>query len=162
MVDPVGPPAHTSATAAELQRQLDSILDEAQRLRGDVHGAEVARKRANQINLAVLAVLAGFVAMLLAVVVQGNKTAHQTADTQKAIEDCTTPGGRCYEDGRRRTAQAIDDIVKVSIYMAECARLYPGESGPEYDKKLESCVFGRLDRDATPQPSTAPSPSRPG
>ncbi len=153
-----------SPAEAELRRQLDSILDEAQRLRGDVHTAELARKRATKINIVVLAVLAGFVAMLLAIGYQNNQLANQASQTNKAIEDCSTPGGKCYEEGRKRTAQAIDDIVKVSIYMAECARLYPGESGPEYDRKLEQCVYGRLDRDATPQPSTSatPSPSRAG
>lgn len=146
---------------AELRRQLDSILDEAKRLRGDVHSAEVARKRANLINMVVLAVLAGFVALLLAVAVQGNTTAKQAkeaagqaAQANRQVADCTTPGGQCYEEGRRRSAAAIADILKVSIYMAECARLFPGEAGPEYDRKLEKCVYDRLG--ATPTPSVAP------
>ena len=144
------------ATEAELRRHLDSILDEAQRLRSDVHGAEVARKRANLINSVVLIVLAGFVAMLFAVVVQANRTAAQAAQTNRQVADCTTAGGTCYEEGRRRTSQAISDILKVSIYMAECARLYPGEAGPEYDRKLEACVYERLERDRQPQPSASP------
>ncbi len=147
------------AGEAELRRQLDSILDEAQRLRGDVHSAELARKRATKINLVVLVVLAGFVAMLLAIGYQNNQLAHNTSKTNEAIEDCSTPGGACYEDGRQRTAKAIDDIVKVSIYMAECARLYPGESGSEYDRKLEACVFARL---ATDSPSVRPTPTPSG
>lgn len=29
-----------------------------------------------------------------------------------AIRDCTTPGGKCYQDGEKRTAAAVGQIVK--------------------------------------------------
>ncbi len=155
---PPMPPAE-----AELRRQLDSILDEAQRLRGDVHTAELARKRATKINIVVLAVLAGFVGMLLAIGYQNNQLATQTSKTNAAIEDCSTPGGKCYEEGQARTAAAVAALTKISIYVSQCGRLYPGESGPEYDAKIERCVAERLaaaQAGAVPQPS--PSSSRPG
>ncbi len=146
------------AAEAELRRQLDSILDEAQRLRGDVHSAELARKRATKINIVVLAVLAGFVGMLLAIGYQNNQLAQQTTQTNKAIEDCSTPGGTCYEEGQKRTAAAVAALTKISIYVSQCGRLYPGESGPEYDAKIERCVAARLAAaQAVPQPSQSTS-----
>jgi hypothetical protein len=78
------------------------------------------------------------------------------------MADCTTPGGKCYEDGRSRTGNAISDILKVNLYMAECARLKPGESGPGFDAFLERCVGDKLASshasDATPTPAPVPTP----
>lgn len=146
MTDPThhGKPA-ASDVVAPLQQSLADLIRESQALRVDVHTAEAARKRANHINLGVLGLLILFVALLVGIGWQGNVT-------NQRIADCTTAGGDCYEEGRKRTAAAIGDIIKVSIYMAECARLYPGEAGPEYDRKLEACVYGRL-----AQPTAAPS-----
>lgn len=151
-----GPVPSMPPAEAELRRQLDSILDEAQRLRGDVHGAEVARKRATKINMVVLAVLAGFVAMLLAIAYQNNQVINQVQSTNNTLADCTTPGHACYEEGQKRTAAAVSALTKISIYVSQCGRLYPGESGPEFDAKIEKCVAERLAK-VQPQPSAATS-----
>lgn len=152
------PASHAQAHVEALRTSLSELVYESQALRGDVHTAEAARRRANQINLGVLGLLALFVAMLMVVTWQNNRLAQQVNETNSRMSDCTTPGGKCYEDGRTRTSKAITDILRVNVYMAECSRLYPGESGPEFDKELEACIYARLGvADQQPQPTPAPS-----
>ncbi len=156
----------TSDAVQTLRGSLSSLIAESQALRADIHGAEEARRRATQINLALLALLILFVGLLVAIGWQGNEAIDQARETNAAIADCTTPGGKCYEDNGKRAAEFTQDILLVSIYMAQCARLYPGEVGPEYDRKLQACVYERLQQngDVPPQgsppvPSPRPSPS---
>jgi hypothetical protein len=138
------PAAPVPPSVAALRQSLADLIDESQALRTDVHAAEKARKRTGQISLAVLGLLVIFVGLMMAVTWQTNQVAHQVNQTNRRMADCTTPGGACYEEGRKRTGQAISDIIRAEVYMAECARLYPGDSGPAFDRKLEACVSGRL------------------
>lgn len=150
--------------AAALAPALAALVSEAAALRGDLHAAETARRRASRINLTVLGLLAAFVLLLLGAGWQTYRLTHELSKTQKQIADCSTAGGVCYEDTRARTSSAIQDIIRAEIFMAECARLYPGEVGPTYDRKLEACVAGRLAgpeiRPKAPvQPAPSPTPS---
>jgi len=165
--DPVpGGQPETVSPAVALRSSLSALIEESKALRTDVHGAEAARKRANVINLGVLLLLASFVGLLLLLNWQNNQLAHQVNQTNKQIADCTTAGGKCYQQGSQRTGTAIGDIIRAELYMAECSRMYPGEAGPGYDRKLEACVYGRLlaaskardQASATPTPSPVPSP----
>lgn len=158
-------------TAEELRTSLAALVAESQALRADVHAAEVARRRATQINLLFLGLLFLFVALLAGVGWQGAQVIKQVEETNQIMADCTTPGGRCYTENQVRTGRAIADIVRVSVYMSQCSRLYPDEAGPEYDRKLEECVLERLRTDTgfapVPgvRPSTPPPPdpsARPG
>lgn len=148
---------------AALSGSMRDLLEQADALRTDVHTAERARRRQNTISTAILAVLAGFVAIALVLAWQGNRTIAQTRETNERIVDCTSPGGQCYQDGSQRTGAAVTAIVWASIYMAECARQRPGDAGPEFDKFLEQCVEGKLSAltPATP-PASSPSPSPSG
>lgn len=164
-IDPLGRASKITADAPSdpphvtaLRDSLTALISESQALRTDVRSAEMARRRASQINLGLLATLGIFVALLIAVTWQNNRLAVQVAETNRRMADCTAAGGKCYEEGRKRTSNAIQDILKVNIYMAECARLYPGESGPEFDKKLEACIYTRLSK-ATKERQAAPAPS---
>lgn len=156
---PISGAAPTGSTPAEaLRASLESLITESQALRSDVHGAEVARKRANQINLGVLALLALFVALLVAIGWQNNQVINQVRQTNDQMADCTTPGRPCYEQGRARTDGAVSAVVRISIFVSQCGRLWPGESGPEYDSKLQACVMERLrqaQEQATPTPSAS-------
>jgi hypothetical protein len=159
---PSSHPGQPSA-AESLRESLASLIAESQALRSDVHGAELARKRANQINLGVLAVLALFVGLLVAIGWQNNQVIQRVDETNDRVASCTTPGGTCYEQGRARTSGAISAVVQISIFVSQCGRLYPGESGPAYDAKLQQCVMDRLAQaqaqptPALPAPSTSPS-----
>jgi hypothetical protein len=160
-IPPIRPATGPEPAAVEqLRASLASLIAESQALRSDVHGAEAARRRANQINLGVLALLAIFVALLVAIGWQNNQVVRQTQQTNNRMADCTTPGGVCYEQGQKRTAAAITALTKISIYVSQCSRLFPGESGPQYDAKIERCVADRLMRaQIEPQPSPQPSVS---
>jgi hypothetical protein len=149
-----------SPAVGELRNSLADLVREAQALRTDVHSAEEARRKATAVNLGLLALLVLFVGLLIAVTWQNNQLIEKVDSTNSIMADCTTPGGECYEQGQQRVAGAISDIVWASVYMAQCSRLYPGEVGPTYDRKLEACVTERLERAARQrQASPAPSPS---
>jgi hypothetical protein len=154
----IPPSGYTPTPAETLRTQLEALIAESQALRSDVHSAEVARKRANQINFGVLALLALFVALLVAIGWQNNQLITQVSATNRTMADCTTPGRDCYEQGRARTEGAVSAVVRISIFVSQCGRLWPGESGPEYDRKIEACVLDRLQKaQAGPAPSSSSS-----
>lgn len=149
--DPMVPPA-----VALLRQSLNALIEESQALRTDVKANERARRRENHINMALLGLLGVFIFMVLVVAAQNNTISRSTKDTNARMADCTTPGGKCYDEGSARTGKAIGDIIRAEVYMAECSRLYPGEAGPEFDDKLEQCVVNKL---AHPAPLPSPSPT---
>lgn len=42
--------------------------------------------------------------------------------TMDLVEDCTSPGGECYDRGARRTGEAVGTINQITIYAAACAK----------------------------------------
>jgi type VI protein secretion system component VasK len=138
-----------------LSASLQQVLDEARSLRTDVKAAERARRRESQINLVIIGVLAVFVLLVGVVTWQNNQVIRQTQQTNDTIADCTSPAGECYKSGQRRTAAVVEDLIRASTFVAQCARLRPGESGPEFDAFLEQCVAEKLGL----QPGPSPSPT---
>jgi hypothetical protein len=145
--------------ADHLGQSLADLVAESQALRVDVHSAEAARRRTGRINLGVLGLLVLFSAALLAVGWQNNRLSHQVAATNATLADCTLAGGKCYEQSKARTGDAIAAILHAEVAAVECARLWPGESGPELDRKLEACVAERLARYSGPTPAPQPTPA---
>lgn len=150
--EPIEPAAASGVHA--LSASLSELVAESQALRTDVRTAEATRRKENRINLVVIIMLTLFVVLVLVVAWQNNRIAAETRTTNDRIADCTTAGGRCYEDGKQRTGAAIGNIIQAEIALGECSRLYPGESGPAFDQKLKACVYSRI------QPSPTPSPTR--
>lgn len=161
--DPIGRPpgaGDVPPNVESLRRSLTDLVAESQALRVDVNSAETARRRANTINLTAVGLLLLFVVMISAVSWQNNQLAKQVNRTNDRMADCTTPGGTCYETSQRRVSGAIADIVRASVFMNQCARLWPNESGPDYDRKLEKCVNDRLAQAArNRQDNPSPRPS---
>lgn len=153
------PLAEVPPSVAMLRLSLTALIEESKALRTDVKANEAARKRENHINMALLGLLAVFIAMVFVVAWQNNNIAQDTRDTNARMADCTTPGGRCYSEGSKRTGDAIGNIIRAEVYMAECTRLLPGESGPEFDKKLEQCVVDKLAHPAALPPPSTPTPT---
>lgn len=143
-----------SVTAlTELLRAIHALTEG---LRADVAKAERARRRANSLNraLLVVAIIVGLSVGLIG---------WQTYRVNATIADCTTAGGRCYEESRSRTTGAVGSIAQISVFVSQCGRLWPGESGEEYDAKLATCVAERIKaaQDAAgARPAPAPSGSR--
>lgn len=140
-----GEPAPDAAQSVESVRQsLKELLDESERLRVDIKANEAQRRKENYVTMAVGTLMALFMLLILVVAFQNNQIAADAKATADRMADCTTAGGKCYEEGRTRTSGAIGDIIKASVYMAECSRLHPGEAGPAFDRSLEACVESRL------------------
>ena len=162
-------PAEAAAippSVAHLRQSLAELIAESQALRNDVHKAEAARKRVTTISLAVIAAMVVPLIILLVLVARTNSISQDTHATNELIADCINPTGKCAQEGSRRTGEAIGDIIRAEIYMAQCARMFPDVSGPAYDRRLEDCVYARLTEAArqraagnpTPQPTTTGSP----
>lgn len=154
-------PARDTPGVTALRADLGAVLAESQALRADVQTAEAARKRATQVNIAMLGLLALFTGLLVAIGWQGSQVIHRVDETNAHVASCTTPGGDCYEQGRKRGDEAISAVVRISIFVSQCGRLWPGESGPDYDRKLEQCVMERLQASIGGQ-TARPGPSAPG
>lgn len=67
--------------------------------------------------------------------------------TRAALLDCTTPGGQCYQEGQKRTAEAIRQLVEANeagevttreivILAADCA----DNPGVDTADEIEACV----------------------
>lgn len=72
---------------------------------------------------------------------KGNtKTITNSQETLDVVKDCTQPKGTCYQDGQKRTGQAVQDIseatTQASIYAAYCVHREPDASVA----KIEACV----------------------
>lgn len=154
---------HVETPAEELRRTLAAVVAEAAALRADVLAAKESqerearlRRRENRTTMVGIGVLSVFMLGVLGVAWQNNQIARDTRSTNAQIVSCTTPAGACFKDGQARTGQAVGDILKASIYMAECSRLRPGQSGPAFDTFLEQCVADKLVRVDNPQPSPTP------
>lgn len=60
------------------------------------------------------------------------------------IEDCTTPGRKCYEQSQKRTADVVTDLNRVAVFAAACADK-PGVQGED---EIYSCVIRLLAEEA--------------
>jgi hypothetical protein len=66
-----------------------------------------------------------------------------------AIRDCTTEGGRCFEENARRTAAVVGDIGKLDIYSEACAAATePDDPVVKRARLIEKCVRALLKADA--------------
>jgi hypothetical protein len=146
---------------------LAALLEESQQLRNDVTANELARRlaarasrRVTQVNTVIVGLLVIFVGLVATLAWQNNQLAREVKAGNERIADCTTVGGICYGQSAARTGSAVADVVRASVFVAECARLQPGISGPEFDAVLEKCVADKLAAArATPgviPPSTPP------
>lgn len=66
--------------------------------------------------------------------------AERNTDVLDTVRSCTTPGRECFEDSRRRTAQVVSDINRVSLLAAACADR-PRQQTVE---QIQSCVIAKL------------------
>lgn len=69
---------------------------------------------------------------------QNRQLTQQNARLLQRIEDCTTPGRKCYDDGQKRTAALLQRLIDAQIAVAVCSRAGTAEDG------MEACVTRRL------------------
>lgn len=60
------------------------------------------------------------------------------AITALKVKDCTSPSGKCYQDGGRRTGQAVGSINTVTQIAVICADQYDGRAA------IEACIHEQL------------------
>lgn len=58
-----------------------------------------------------------------------------------AVEDCTTPGGECYERQERQSARVVSGINLSTIFTATCSL-----DGVRGDEAMLRCVEARIQR----------------
>ena len=107
------------------------------RFHPDLEGIEPDAEQAKRIRRSVFATRLFQVAFVVFMLVYGSAlmwmlvihtqeqgaAAERAADikaTLKLIEDCTTPGGQCFETAQDRTAEAVRTINLVTIYSTGC------------------------------------------
>lgn len=139
------PSAALLTTVQELRRSIDAAALEAQGLRRDV---ELADKRRAKENTYVIAVGAALILPILLMLALGWQSVHTAKDARDAAErakatsdqiaSCTTPSGKCYQDGNKRTSGAVQNLVKAQMAIAECAKI------TATDAQLEACVARRM------------------
>lgn len=72
--------------------------------------------------------------------IEGTPLGKRLLDQAERIESCTTAGETCYEEQQRKTAGAISDINKITLYAAACA----DRSGQQTVEQIQGCVIAKL------------------
>lgn len=134
-------PHHVESLSTDLPR----LLDELEALRRDVERADTRRRKENSYIIAVAACLILPIILILAVAWQNlgiardaRASAAEARRTADRIEDCTTPTGKCYRDGSKRTGGAVANLARIQIVVASCQRLTITEPA------LTACIVSRL------------------
>lgn len=119
----------------------------------DLNGLEPDEDQARRITRSVFATrlfqvalvvaLVGYAAALMWMIVQMSQeqgaAAQRSTDireTARLIEDCTSPGGDCFEEAQLRTAEAVRTINLVTIYSTGCVEFQTLSTMDE----LKTCV----------------------
>lgn len=76
-------------------------------------------------------------------------TLNSAEETAKLVEDCTSPGGKCYERGQRSTSSAVGDIGRVTVLAAACSAELQGAdmTVPQRADRIQACIVKQLDGD---------------
>lgn len=146
---------------AAVESRLAALIRESQALRSDLKDSDAQRRKETLVSLGLGALAIIFIIIVLGVAIQNRTIANDakhSADNAQAtaalIKDCTTPSGRCYQDGSKRTGGAVGNIIKAQVIVAECSRDFPSNNA-----KFESCVATRL-KTAFPAATPTPAPPR--
>lgn len=129
--------------------------------------------------VAALVVLLGFQAWNVALIREtqvGNRTtlkqAQQAANAAKTtahrIEDCTTPGGDCFERAQRQTSGAVAGINTITVRTAACMTVilkqYPAGTTVNVDgvaEQIKQCIQSTTAAVKPQRVVPAPKPLRP-
>lgn len=82
---------------------------------------------------------------------EGTPTGKKLLASAETIEDCTTPGGKCYERGQRQTAQILSSAQRIILLSAACSvDLDPAQPVDRRVRDITDCVTKRLTAPAKP------------
>lgn len=161
MSDPRTTAGSAGPTAAEaaLKDLLGTFQAEAAATRTAIDVHEMNRRRQNRWALAIISVMAVILLMVLGILLQNRQKSDQSrqilrnnAVVSQQIADCTTAGGKCYEQGRKQSAAAIQQLIQSNVIVAACAR------STSTDAELNRCVEAKVAELLKPSPGVPAGP----
>lgn len=111
---------------------LTSLADELRHLRTDIRADSKQRRRESLLSIGLALVLVLLMVGMLFVGWQNHSIGDQ-------IADCTTAGGRCYEEGRRRSSEGVDRLIRSNIHLHRCLET----PGVDTDAEVIVCMERR-------------------
>ena len=168
MTEPTPGPKPSRTAASDL---VQPLTEHVRALTAAVKQDGTERRRQMRWVLGVCSVLLLLLVINVTVLFQNRQRGLQTAEvirnsaaTSQQIADCTNVGGKCYQEGQRRTAAVLVQLLDGYKIVAQCAKV------TNTDDELDVCVDQRLKDAATaaspsapatpkPTPSTSPTPS---
>lgn len=151
--------AGTTTPEAALKDLLGTFQAEAAATRAAIDVHENNRRRQNQWALAIISVMAVIMLMVLGILLQNRQKSDQSrqilrnnAVVSQQIADCTTAGGECYEQGRKQSAAAIQQLIQSNVIVAACARK------TSTDAELTRCVEVGIAGLLQPSPGVSAEP----
>lgn len=134
---------------------LNALLSESQRLRADVRERERRQRRLMALIAAAVVVCLVLVTSVVVLLVQNRQRGNDTRTllrasiaTNERIADCTTAGGKCYEEGGKRSAALIQLLLQSQKQIALC------QASTDTRNELEKCIDEALEA-MTPRPEPA-------
>jgi hypothetical protein len=77
--------------------------------------------------------------------IQGTPTGDKLLRSAERIEDCTSPGGECYQRGVKNQADAVGSINRVIVLAAACSVGLPSQlTQREREVHIQACVIDGL------------------
>lgn len=120
---------------------LKALLGESQRLRADVRERERRQRRLMGLIAAATVICLILVISVTVLLVQSRQRGNDTrallrtnAATSQQIADCTTAGGKCYEEGTKRSAALIQLLLQGQKQIALC------RADSDTREELEKCI----------------------
>ena len=148
-------PAHLSETINNLGDAAKALADEvrADRMAREADLAEErAQRRRESRRVTLLLTVIGVLVLLVAIVSVYTRIAgQQSRRIVETIESCTTVDGDCAKEGQKRTAAAVEKLIRVNVEIGSCARTH------RTDADYRSCVDRAIADLNRPTPLPAPS-----
>lgn len=117
-------PAVRAASPAD---SLLALIEESRQLRADVRAKAETQRRTALVALAGVVVALLMLVAQLTILVQNRQRSNETraliqdnSSTSQQIADCTTAGGKCYEEGTKRSAALIGGLLAAVEEIAVC------------------------------------------
>lgn len=143
-------PKEALSVVSELMRPL---IEQANELTAAVHQDGLDRRNENRRILGVAVVLLLLLVLNVSVLFQNRHRSAQngqiirnSAATSEQIADCTTVGGRCYQQSQKNTQAILSQLLVVNTYVVQCAKT------TNTDDELNACVASRLKAAGLPVP----------
>lgn len=134
-----------------VSEMIAPLVEEAHQLRAVVQADGAQRRRESRQMMAIVVVALLMVAGLGVLILQDRQRRaqnaqilRQNAETSRQIADCTTAGGKCYEQSQRRSAAIVGNMVESNLLIARCAK------STSTAEALDACVAAGL---AKPRPA---------